>query len=112
MMKTYNLNDVTVLMGGVEVTPELYVPVATGRDLDRIAGIPVITENMKKFIKANSKSLVVEGEHLTPEFGRINTIEDMERSDRTKYRLEDGETFVIDKEDKASVDYMPQWKLD
>lgn len=68
--------------------------------------------NIKTFINANKKSLVVKGEHLTPEFNSINTNEDFERSDRTKYTLENGEVYIITKKERQEMDYMPIWKLD
>ena len=69
-----------------------------------------MTPNMEEFIKANRVSKIVQGRHVTPEGKDIMTLEDMERSDRTEYTLEDGKRFTITRVDKqSSAGYIPEW---
>lgn len=63
---------------------------------------------IEDFMKANENSAVVYGELLTPEGNPLNNGEDIGRSDRTLYRLDDGRQFVVLHSDRTKEN-MPRW---
>ena len=71
------------------------------------------TEKMKEFIAKNKKHKIVLGERLTPEGKTIFTKEDLERSDRVRYKFVDGSSFDLLYEDaKSAPNFKPIWLFD
>lgn len=68
------------------------------------------TQNMLAFIEKNKTSKVVFGEHRTSDGKPVKTKLDLENSDRSLYRLDDGSEFTITRGDKESVPgFIPDW---
>lgn len=71
------------------------------------------TPNMASFIAHNANSPVIEGQRLTPDGRSVTNMEDMRASDRVLYRLENGQSFTITREDSRSApDFKPDWGYD
>ncbi|MCS6271841.1 hypothetical protein G3489_19390 [Shewanella baltica] len=72
----------------------------------------MITDKMLEFMEKNKIKKVVFGEHRTPEDKPISNRSDMERTDRTLYRLVDGTEFILTRTDIQSVpEFVPDWGL-
>lgn len=71
----------------------------------------MMTENMRNFIEKNKVTKIIFGEARTSRDKPIETIEDMNDSDRVFYRFEDGESMVLTNEDVNSFDYKPVWAI-
>lgn len=70
----------------------------------------MITDNMLDFMTKNKTNKVVFGEHRTPEDKPISNRSDMERTDRTLYRLDDGTEFILTRTDVHSApEFVPDW---
>lgn len=74
--------------------------------------LPMLTtRRMQAFIDANKISKVVSGERRTPENRPIKNDRDMKDSDRIRYKLSNGDVFIITREDQSSVSYHPIWDI-
>lgn len=71
----------------------------------------MLTNNMKKFISANENSPIVDGQRLTSELKQVKSRADFLNSTCVRYKLEDGQTFVLNEKDLASTDYKPLWLI-
>ncbi|BDA63083.1 hypothetical protein [Shewanella xiamenensis] len=68
------------------------------------------TNKMIEFIEKNKTNKVVFGEHRTPEDKPIKNRSDMERADRTFYRMDDGTDFTLTRIDFHSApEFVPDW---
>tara|TARA_B100002003_G_C13711220_1_gene356845 strand:- start:260 stop:493 length:234 start_codon:yes stop_codon:yes gene_type:complete len=71
-----------------------------------------MTPLMREFSKDNDKHKVVEGVRLTPEGKEARTLDDIKRSDRILYRLDNGKNYTLSQEDlKSAPDFTPDWGL-
>lgn len=70
----------------------------------------VATQNMVAFMAKNKTNKVVFGEHRTSENKPVISKSDLENSDRVYYRLDDGTTFTITRDDiKSAPGFSPDW---
>lgn len=69
------------------------------------------TKNMQAFIDANNAHKIIFGEARTPADGEVVSAEDVKSSDRVRYKLSNGESFLITAQDKASSNHRPVWDI-
>ncbi len=68
---------------------------------------------MLAFIEQNKVSRVVFGESRTSENKPVLNRSDLDKADRVFYRLENGSSFTLTREDtKSAPDCKPDWAID
>lgn len=71
-----------------------------------------MTPKMKRFTEKNRQFKVIEAERLTNKGQPIKSKQDLENSDRARYKFEDGSVITLKTTDKQSApDFTPEWKF-
>lgn len=71
-----------------------------------------MTENMRNFIKSNKDSPVYFGAMLREDLTDLEDFSKWPKEGFTEYKLMNGESFLLNYEDKMSApDYKPLWNI-
>lgn len=71
-----------------------------------------MTPKMKRFIEKNRQFKVIQAERLTSKGKPIQSKQDLDDSDRTRYKFEDRSVITLKTTDKQSApDFTPEWNF-